>query len=302
VSDPEPQHRCGYVAIAGIPNVGKSTLLNALMGLKLSIIAPRPQSTRRNVLGILNGEDYQAVLVDTPGLLDPRYRLQAVMRRQAVTAIAGADVLLLLLDAPRGLSDGLEAQIADALDAVERDIPVVLAPNKVDRVEKSRLLPLIDDAARYSFAAVVPISALKHDGLDALLVEVIACLPPGPPLYPPDVITEHPERFFVAELVREVIFHRFGREIPYAPATRVEQFRRVEGRKTFIEVQIVVERESQRPILLGKGGRALKAVGTRARQEIEAFLDEPVYLELRVKVREEWRNREAGLRALDLLP
>ncbi len=297
-----PQHRCGYVAIAGIPNVGKSTLLNALVGLKLAIITPRPQSTRRTIVGIVTGEDFQAILVDTPGLLDPRYRLQAVMRSRAETAIAGADVLLLMTDAPQALVDGLEAQIAPLLAAAGAGKPVVLALNKVDRVEKPRLLPLIEEAAaRHPFAAIVPVSALHADGLDELLAELTARLPAGEPLYPPDAVTDQPERFFVAELVREVIFHRFGQEIPYATATRVVEFRRREGRKTFIEVHIVVERESQRPILLGKGGRSLKAVGERSREEIEAFLGEAVYLELRVKVRADWRNRDADLRALDLL-
>ncbi len=294
-------HRCGYVAIAGVPNVGKSTLLNALMGMKLSIITPRPQSTRRNVLGILTEDSYQAILMDTPGLLDPAYRLQSAMRAQAVNAIRGCDVLLLMLDATRRKERDLDLQIDPAIEAADEAVPVVLAINKVDRVPKEELLPVLEQCGgRGRFSAIVPISALRHDGLEALLGEVADLLPEGPPHYPPDVITEHPERFFVAELVREVVFHRFRKEIPYATATRVEEFRRG-GKKTFINVTIFVERQSQKPILLGKGGRSLRQVGEIARASIEEFLGEEVYLELWVKVREHWRHREGHLRDLDLL-
>ncbi|MFC1529709.1 GTPase Era [Gemmatimonadota bacterium] len=300
-NDHPDHHRCGYVAIAGVPNVGKSTLLNALMGMKLSIITPRPQSTRRNVLGILTEESYQAILMDTPGLLDPAYRLQSAMRAQAVNAIRGCDVLLLMLDATRRKERDLDLQIDPAIEAAEESVPVVLALNKVDRVPKEELLPVLEQCdARGRFSAIVPISALRHDGLEALLGEVADRLPEGPPQYPSDVITEHPERFFVAELVREVVFHRFRKEIPYATATRVEEFRRG-GKKTFISVTIFVERQSQKPILLGKGGRSLRQVGEIARKSIEEFLGEEVYLELWVKVREQWRHREGHLRDLDLL-
>ena len=300
-ADPPENHRCGYVAIGGIPNAGKSTLLNALVGMKLSIITPRPQSTRRNVLGILTEDSYQAILVHTPGLLDPAYRLQKAMRMQALSAIRGCDVLLLMLDARKHDEPALDDQLDTALDAIDVERPVVLAINKVDLVPKEDLLPIIEYCAgKWDFNAIVPISALTQDGLESLLQEVRRLLPSGPPQYPDDVITEHPERFFVAELVREVVFHRFSKEIPYSTATQVEEFRRG-GKKTYIRVIIYIERQSQKPILLGKGGKSIRQVGQAARASIEDFLGEEVYLDLQVKVREEWRHRDAHLRDLDLL-
>jgi GTP-binding protein Era len=302
VSSEQPSgFRCGYVAIAGLPNVGKSTLLNALMGMKLSIITRKPQTTRRNVIGILTDQEFQAILVDTPGLLDPSYRLHRAMQTHARSAIQGADTLLLMVDATRAVEGSVTDQISKALAVAGDRTPVILALNKVDRVPKPQLLPMMQqlNEAR-SFSALVPVSALKGEGLSELLGEVIARLPVGPPLYPPDVITEHPERFFVAELVREAVFERFSQEIPYATMTQVEEFRR-KDKKTYIRVVIYVERESQRPIVLGKGGRAIKAIGKHARGQIEDFLGEPVYLDLWVKVREGWREQDTHLRELDLI-
>jgi GTP-binding protein Era len=298
---PIPSHRCGYAAIAGIPNAGKSTLLNALTGLRLAIIAPKPQTTRRNVIGILTADRFQAILVDTPGLLDPAYRLHKAMQSHARSAIHGADVLLLLLDAPRALKTGASEQMVLARDAAGSHTPMVVAINKVDRVEKDLLLPLIEELDQeWSATALVPISALNHDGLDRLLDETVALLPEGPPLYPADAITEQPERFFVAEFVREVVFNHFREEVPYGTVTQVEEFRRGPG-KTYIRVMIYVDRESHRPIVLGKGGRTIKALGREARKVIEEFLSEEVYLELRVKVRKDWREHDAELRDLELL-
>jgi GTP-binding protein Era len=271
------------------------------MGMKLSIITRKPQTTRRNVIAILTDRSFQAILVDTPGLLDPSYRLHRAMQAHARSAIQGTDVLLLLVDAVRAVEGSVTEQISDALAVAGDRTPVVLALNKVDRVDKPQLLPVLQQLNEAgSFSALVPISALHGSGLPELLGEVVARLPEGPALYPPDVITEHPERFFVAELVREAVFERFSQEIPYATMTQVEEFRR-KNRKTFIRVVIYVERESQRPIVLGKGGSAIKAIGKQARGEIEDFLGEPVYLELWVKVREGWRERDAHLRELDLI-
>ena len=299
---PSPGHRYGRIALAGVPNVGKSTLLNSLLGVHLSIIAVRPQTTRQAVAGILNGPDFQAVLVDTPGLLEPAYRLQRAMLRQAVQAIENSDVLLLLVDAA-ALGEGAdrEAPTADALRFAAGRRPVVLALNKVDRVRKPSLLPLI---AHYhgtgAFRAVVPISARTGEGLEGLMREASALLPAGEPGYPPDVLTLHPERFFAAEFVREAVFQRYRQEIPYGVATQVEEFRRGEG-KTYLRVVIWVERENHRPILLGRGGRGIRAVGTAARQSLEELLGEPIYLELQVQVRPGWREREDRLGELGLL-
>lgn len=271
------------------------------MGMKLSIITSKPQSTRRNILGILTHGSYQAVLVDTPGILDPTYRLQSLMRAQAISAIDGSDVLLLMIDSYKAVEGEVDDQMQDVLEAAGEGKPAVLALNKVDRVEKKRLLPLVEYCDRsWKFNAIVPISAMKGDGVQVLLTEVVKELPEGSPLYPEEMITEHPERFFVSELVREAVFNRFSKEIPYATATQVEEFRRG-GSKTYIRVNIYVERESQRSILLGKGGGALKQVGRIARETIEEFLGEPVYLDLWVKVRENWRSRDSHLRDLELM-
>jgi len=302
VSPDGPEHRSGHVAIAGAPNVGKSTLLNALVGAHLSIITARPQTTRRNLIGVLTGSGFQAVLVDTPGLLDPAYRLQSLMRRHAVQAIESADVLLLLVDAQRATASGFDPDrlTADALGIAGGRVPVILALNKVDLVHKPSLLPLL---AHYhgsgDFQAVVPISALAADGLEGLMDEVRRFLPPGPALYPEDTLTDQPERFFAAEYVREAVFERYYQEIPYTVATQVEEFRRGRG-KTYIRVVVWVEEERHRPILLGKGGRGVKAVGRAARERIEALLEEPVYLEIFVKVVPGWREQDGRLRELDL--
>lgn len=297
-----PAHRSGYVAIAGVPNVGKSTLLNALVGTRLSIISPKPQTTRQNLIGILTGEDFQMILVDTPGLLDPSYRLQSAMLQHARSAIEGADALLLLLDAGRVVERDPGPDLEAALRIAGADTPVVLALNKVDRVAKPQLLPLIEQcAALHPFRALIPISALEADGLEPLVTELVRLLPEGPRLYPEDTLSDQPERFFVAELVREAVFHRFGQEIPYATVTRVEEFRRTPGKKTYISVNIFVERSSQKGILVGKGGHAIREVGTRARQAVQEMLSEEVYLDLHVKVLEEWRTREERLRELGLL-
>lgn len=300
---PGETSRCGYVAIAGVPNVGKSTLLNALVGMKLSIISPKPQTTRRNVIGVLSAGSYQAILVDTPGLLDPAYRLHQVMQQHARNAIEGSDVLLLMIDASELVGKDPGPDMRAALEAAGDRTPVVLALNKVDRAPKPGLLPLMERCLElYDFRAMVPISALKEDGVEELLQEVVSCLPKGPRLYPDEMITDQPERFFIAELVREVVFHRFGQEIPYATMTRVEEMEeRGRGEKDYIRVNVYVERPSQKGILLGKGGKAIREVGTRARREIEAFLDRPVYLDLWVKVKEDWRREESRLKELDLL-
>ncbi len=301
--NPTAGHRSGRVALAGAPNVGKSTLLNALLGVHLSIITARPQTTRRSIIGVLNGPDFQAVLVDTPGLLDPAYRLQDVMRRHAVQAIQESDVLVLLVDlvSVTGAGADPDEATADALRIGAGQRPVVLALNKVDRVRKTLLLPLI---AHYhgtgAFRAVVPVSARQGEGLDGLIRETCALLPPGPPCYPADVLTEHTEHFFVAEFVREAIFDRYRQEIPYGVATQVEEFRRGQG-KTFLRVIIWVEQERHRPILLGRQGRGIRSVGTAARRTIEELLGEPVYLELLVKVRPGWRQRDDHLQELGLL-
>jgi len=281
--------KAGFVTIAGSPNVGKSTLLNALLDRKLSIVSPKPQTTRHRVLGILNGEDHQIVFLDTPGIIEPKYALQKAMVRIAQKSVSeDADVVIFLLDA---------SEPSDLLDASAS--PKMLLLNKIDLVSKSVLLPMIKHHERSGrFRAVVPISALKRDGFENLLALLLEHLPENPPFYPPEWITDHPERFFVSEIIRERVFFEFGDEIPYAVAVRITEFRERPGEKDYIAADIVVERESQKGILIGSGGRSLKKLGTSARAEIERFLERPVYLELFVRLEKNWRRNERDIRRL----
>jgi GTP-binding protein Era len=286
-----PDHRSGYVALIGKPNVGKSTLLNALMGRKLSIVTRKPQTTRHRILGILSGDGYQAILLDTPGIIQPRYKLQEAMMHSVRHAIDDADLLLFMADATLDRPDTF------SLEQIGEQ-PALLIINKMDKIPKEQALPLVQAYTELRhFEEVIPISALKGDNVDVVLRELLARLPLGPPFYPPDMISEHPERFFVSEIIREKIFEQFRQEVPYSTQVNIVAFEEREGRKDFIDAEIVVERDTQKGILIGKGGAALKRFGAAARQDIEAFLDRPVYLQLHVKVRGDWRNKDTYLRS-----
>ncbi|MDZ7332190.1 MAG: GTPase Era [candidate division KSB1 bacterium] len=288
--------KAGYVALIGPPNVGKSTLMNALLGQKLSIVTPKPQTTRHRVLGIVTGVDHQIIFLDTPGLLIPRYKLQEKMVKAARTAISEADVLLAMIEPEESISEPNRSMLSEL---VKHKKPIILAINKIDLIPKDRLLPMI---AAYSQAfrldEIIPISALKLDGLDRLQQLLLKYLPVGLPFYPEDMITDQPERFFVAELIREKIFEKYGEEIPYSTAVTIEEFKEREQGKDYIRAVIYVERDSQKAIIIGRQGMALKQVGQLAREEIELFLGRPVYLELFVKVKEKWRQKETVLREL----
>jgi len=292
--------RAGYVAIVGEPNVGKSTLLNALLGQKISIVTPKPQTTRHKILGILSGENYQIVFLDTPGIIKPRYRLQEVMVEAARSAIEDADVVLLMIDVTEVDTSTVEERY-NHLILLLRPLqkPVLLLLNKIDLIRKSELLPMIDAFVKvYPFREIIPISALKADGVDDLREALMQFLPEGPPFYPPDIVSGQTERFFVSEIIREKIFQKFREEIPYSTAVQVVEFREREKGKDFISAEIYVERDSQKAILIGREGRALREVGFDARREIEKFLGREVYLELHVKVREKWRDSDAWLKRL----
>jgi GTP-binding protein Era len=286
-----PEHRSGFVAICGRPNAGKSTLLNALVGERLAITTRKPQTTRRRTLGILSAEDAQIVFLDTPGILEPRYELQGAMMRQVEQSIADADLLLYVLDARR-------PQLAPGIVVAAREKPLLIAINKADLLpRREEALPLIDRLrGEVPAAEFFVISALKGTGLAPLRAALRERLPLGPPFYPPEQLTEHPERFFVSELVREAVFERYRQEIPYSTEVTIEEFREREGHKDFIAATIHVEAESQKGILIGRGGRAVRSLGEQARRAIEAFLGRPVYLELRVKVLPNWRKDARALR------
>ncbi|MBN1893379.1 GTPase Era [bacterium] len=284
---PSGIYRAGYAALIGRPNTGKSTLMNTLLMQKLAIVSPRPQTTRHKILGILNGEGYQIVLLDTPGLLAPRYPLQEAMKKAALQAVEESDVLLMLTEAFTDPAE--EKEILGLIGKSSAQKIVVI--NKSDRVEKKSILPLIRHYRDTGlFREIIPVSALKNDNIDALIKSLADCCPAGDPFYPPDQISNAPERFFASEIIREQIFLRYGEEIPYACTVQVRQFRERPGRKDFIDAVITVERESQKGILIGREGRSLKAAGEAARKEIEAFLNRPVFLQLTVRVREKWRS------------
>ncbi|MDA0745755.1 MAG: GTPase Era [bacterium] len=295
----DPDFRSGYIVFAGRPNVGKSTLFNALVGERLSIISAKPQTTRDRILGILTTPRSQMIFLDTPGLLEPRYRLQEVMFNQIRNAIQNADVLLGILDA----SD-LETSFDEPVQKILRatDTPRIVALNKIDLVDAETAKRTVDLVSKaLPSQEILPISAQGGHNLDRLKVALEAALPLGPLLYPEDTLTEHPERFFAAELIREELFIQLHQELPYAIAVRIEEF--IEDRpKVYIRADVVVERESQKGIVIGNGGKMLRAIGKSARLKIETFLSRPVYLDLHVKVYENWRKKDQALRGFGYLP
>jgi GTP-binding protein Era len=293
----EAAFKAGYVAIVGEPNVGKSTLMNALLSQNISIVTNKPQTTRQRVLGILTTESGQIIFLDTPGLVPPRYLLHEKMMHIASRAFHDADVIVVMTDVARGteLPEAVETMVLQPHAAK----PLLLVINKVDTVDRNKVLPLIDAFSRRGvFREIVPVSALKQENVRALETTLIHYLPEHPPLYPPDIVSKQPERFFVAEFIREKIFEQFHDEIPYATAVEIREFKEREEGKTYISADIVVERDSQKGILIGKKGKALKRIGQQAREDIELFLGRRVFLELFVKVGEGWRRNERWLRRL----
>jgi len=287
-------HRSGYVTIVGPPNVGKSTLLNRLMGQKLAIVTPKPQTTRNRLLGILTRPSFQMIFVDTPGIFRPGYPLQKSMVETAVRALVETDLALVMTDAAAG-RHGDEDRILRLLS--DGDRAAVLALNKVDRVgDKKRLLPLIDRYHRTGlFREIVPISAITGDGVDDLLTTLSGLLPEGPQYYPEDMITESPDRFLAAEVIREKVFLRTGEEIPYSAAVKVDEYKD-HGDSLFIKATIYLERDSQKAIVIGQKGAKLKEIGQLARQELEAQTGRKIFLDLWVKVRRRWRHQSGDLK------
>lgn len=286
--------RCGYIALIGRPNAGKSTLLNRLVGEKLAITSPKPQTTRHRLLGVLHLTNSQLLFLDTPGVLTPKEPLNATLVQAALSTLAEADVVVWLVEpTPPNPRD---PALLPHLQSLDR--PLIIAINKIDLVDKPRLLPLI--AAYHDLfpdSPVVPLSALVGDGLPALVTEIVQRLPVSLPLFPQEQLTDQTERFLVAEIIRERLFHHTGEEIPYALAVAVEDFD--ESRRpqlVHIRAVIYVEKDSQKGIVIGKGGRLLKRVGQEAREEAERLLQAKVYLELWVKVWKNWRRDPRALR------
>ncbi|HCV43948.1 MAG TPA: GTPase Era [Bacteroidetes bacterium] len=291
--------RCGYVAIIGEPNVGKSTLMNGLMGQKLSIVTPKPQTTRHKVLGLLSTNEHQVIFLDTPGIIKPKYLLHEAMMAFASSALEDADVVLFMIDAtdPKVGVDLTHEEAFSRLKGLQK--PVILVINKADLVNKVEILPVIDFYSKaFAFKEIFPVSALKLDGTADLLKAIVRELPQHQPFYPLDIVSEQSERFFVAEIIREKIFEKYQQEIPYSTTVDIAEFKEREAGKTFISADIYVERDSQKGILIGKGGEALKQIGRWARKDIETFLHHPVFLEMRVKVRADWREDKAWLARL----
>lgn len=279
--------KSGFIAIAGRPNVGKSTLLNAIVGEKLAITSRKPQTTRNRITGILNRDDGQFIFLDTPGIHDARTPLNRSMVKAAVSAFGEVDLILLLVEADRGYDPG-DGLILERLQAVA--VPVFLVVNKIDLVEKPKLLPLIDRfRGLRDFREIVPVSAATGDGVGLLLERIRDAMPEGPKLFPDDLFTDQSERFIAAEIVREKILQLTHREIPYAAAVTVDSFKEDEEKNRIrITATITVEKDSQKGILIGRGGRMLKEIGTQARLEMERFFAAKVFLELFVRVRKDW--------------
>jgi len=283
------------VAILGRPNVGKSTLLNQILGGKLAIVSPRPQTTRHRILGIKHLPEGQLIFLDTPGVHQrPRTAMDEQMVRTALSTLQEADLVLLVVEATHPHHPEEEA-LFEALERAGK--PAFLLINKIDRVPKAELLPIMDRyAQRFPFREIIPISALQGDGVDIVLQRALEAIPEGPALFPEEMITDLPARFLAAELIREKLFQLTAQEIPYATAVQVEEFARRREDLVYIRGIIWVEKRSQKGIVLGKGGSLLKRIGQLAREDIERLLGSKVYLELWVKVKPHWRRNGAAVR------
>jgi GTP-binding protein Era len=289
--------RVGSVAVIGRPNAGKSTLVNRLVGEKVAIVSDKPQTTRKRILGVARGPGYELALFDTPGIHRPQYRLNAAMVRDATDALATADLVLWLVDVSEPRGPG-EAFILSLLERARR--PTVLALNKIDRISKPKLLPLLQEfAARHEFREIVPISALTGDGVDRLAELLAGNLPEGVPAYPEDFLTATPESEWFGEVIREKLLERTREELPFASAVVIEAVREdPEKQLTVVTASIVVEREGQKGIVVGRGGAMIKDIGTAARQELEGKTGRRFFLDLNVKVRERWRDDDRFLARL----
>jgi GTP-binding protein Era len=292
--------KVGFVALVGRPNAGKSTLLNRLVGTKVAIVSDKPQTTRTRILGVRQDHNSQIVFVDTPGIHRPLHRMNVRMVDAAIESMRGVDLVVLVVDAsgPEGRGDRF---VLDVVKGIES--PVFLVLNKVDRIRKAALLPMIERYAREDrFREIIPVSAATGENVDRLESAILAALPEGEPLYPDDYLTDQPERVMAAEIVREKLLQFTHAELPFSSAVLVDRFEEPSGPRGVLKLYctIVVDRESQKPIVIGKGGEMIKRIGTAAREELERFFSSRVYLDLRVQVRQDWRESDRVLHELGL--
>ncbi|MGM0666112.1 MAG: GTPase Era [Bacteroidota bacterium] len=285
-------HKSGFVNILGNPNVGKSTLMNALVGQKLSIITSKSQTTRHRILGIVNGDDFQIVYSDTPGIIKPAYGLQEAMMKSVYTALTDADLIVYVSDVKETIDKNRE--ILERV--INAEVPVILVINKIDLSNEKELDLLIDRWEKLMPAAIiVPVSAKEKFNTDNLFSLILERLPEGPPYFPKDQLTDRYERFFVREIIREKIFRNYRKEVPYSVEVEIEEYKE-EEKIVNIRALIHVSRESQKGIIIGHQGKMLKKTGTEARKDIEEFIGRKVYLELFVKLTKEWRDRPGALK------
>jgi len=289
-------YKSGFISIIGRPNVGKSTFLNRVIGQKIAIMSDKPQTTRNKVQGVLTTDDSQMIFIDTPGIHKPKHKLGDFMLKVSKNTLREVDVIMFMVNAEQKIGKGDEF-ILEMLAG--NPTPVFLVINKIDAIHPDELIGIIESyKERYDFAEIVPISALQGNNVENLLVTLGKYLPEGPQYYPADQVTDHPERFIISELIREKVLHLTREEIPHSIAVVIDKIRRDEENEDKIHVAatIIVERDSQKGIVIGKRGALLKEVGTRARKDIEMLLGSKVYLELWVKVQKDWRNKSTHLR------
>lgn len=289
------QFKSGFVSIVGKPNVGKSTLLNAMVGEKVAIISDKPQTTRNTILAILTDDEYQIIFTDTPGIHKPKNKLGEYMVKVANESISEVDAVLFVVDATHKIDDA-ERELAKKISAAK--CPVILVINKIDLIKKEDLLPLIANYSNlHDFSAIVPICAKSSDGVDQLLNEIKACMPEGPKYYDDDMITDQTQRQIAGEIVREKLMWLLDKEVPHGIAIEVHTMKD-NGKSVHISANIYCEKESHKGIIIGKNGEVLKKVGSMARADIEKMLDKKVFLELWVKVKDDWRNKNSIIREM----
>jgi GTP-binding protein Era len=285
--------KSGFITIIGRPNVGKSTFLNRVIGQKIAIMSDKAQTTRNTIQGVLTTDDAQLVFIDTPGIHKPKHRLGDFMVKLAENTLNEVDAVMFMINAEEGFGRG-DQYIIDRLASVKK--PVYLIINKIDRIHPDDLFTLITEYKdKYDFKEIIPISALEGNNVDHLLEVLTEQLPEGPQYYPKDQVTDHPERFIISELIREKVLHHYREEVPHSIAVVVEKIEKKPDEKVLVQATIIVERSTQKGIVIGKQGTMLKKIGHQARRDIERLLGNKVYLELWVKVKKDWRNQERYL-------